>query len=81
MVQLSDPYMTTGKTIVLTTQTFVSKVMSLLFNILSRFDIAILPMIKRLLFLQCQSVSALILEPPKMKFDTVSITFPIYAMK
>ena len=43
MVQLSDPYMTTGKTIVLTTQTFVSKVMSLLFNILSKFDIAILP--------------------------------------
>ena len=75
MVQLSDPYMTTGKTIGLTTQTFVSKVMSLLFNTLSRFDIAILSRSKRLLISWLQSPSALTLEPKKMKSDTVS-TFP-----
>ena len=75
MVQLSDPYMTTGKTIGLTTQTFVSKVMSLLFNILSRFDIAILSRSECLLILWLHLLSALILDPKKMKSDTVS-TFP-----
>ena len=62
MVQLSHPYMTTGKTIALTRQTFVSKVMSLLFNMLSRFVIAFLPRSKRLLISWLQSLSAVILE-------------------
>ena len=65
MVQFSHPYMTTGKTIALTRQTFVSKVMSLLFNMLSRFVIAFLPRSKRLLISWLQSPSAVILEPPK----------------
>ena len=63
MVQLSHPHMTTGKTIALTIQTFVCKVMSLLFNMLSRLVIAILPRSKRLLISWLQSPSALILEP------------------
>ena len=75
MVQLSHPYITTGKTMALTRRTFVGKVMSLLFNMLSRFDIAILPRSKCLLILWLQSLSAMILEPKKMKSDTVS-TFP-----
>ena len=65
MVQLSYPYTTTGKTIALTRQTFVNKVMSLLFNTLSRFVIAFLPRSKHLLISWLQSPSAVILEPKK----------------
>ena len=65
MVQLSHPYMTTGKTIALTRWTFVGKVMSLLFNMLSRFIIAFLPRGKHLLISWLQSPSAVILDPPK----------------
>ena len=72
MVQLSYPYMTTGKTIALTRQTFVGKIMSLFFNMLSRLVITFLPKSKRLLILWLQSPSAMILEPPKIKSDTVS---------
>ena len=71
-VQLSQPYMTTGKTIALTRRTFVGKVTSLLSNMLSRLDIAFLPRSKRLLISWLQSPSAVILEPPKIKSDTVS---------
>ena len=71
-VQLSHPYMTTGKTIALTRHTFVGKVMSLLFNMLSRLVITFLPRSKRLLISWLQSPSAVILEPPKIKSDTVS---------
>ena len=67
MVQLSHPYMTTGKTIALARQTFVSKVISLLINMLSRFVIAFLPRSKRLLISWLQSVSAVILDPKKIK--------------
>jgi len=66
-VQLSHPYMTTGKTIALTRQTFVGKVISLLFNMLSRLVITFLPRIKRLLISWVQSPSAVILEPQKNK--------------
>ena len=66
-VQLSHPYMTTGKTIALTRWTFVGKVMSLLFNMLSRLDITFLPRSKCLLISWLQSPSAVILEPPKNK--------------
>uniref|UniRef100_A0AC11EUX9 Uncharacterized protein n=3 Tax=Ovis aries TaxID=9940 RepID=A0AC11EUX9_SHEEP len=76
MVQLSRPYMTPGKTIVLTRRTFVSKVMSLLFNTLFRLVIAFLPRSKRLLISWLQSPSAVILEPPKIKSVTVSIVSP-----
>ena len=76
MVQLSRSYMTTGKTIALTRQTFVSKVMSLLFNMLSRLVIAFLPRSKRLLISWPQSPSAVILEPRKIKSDTVSNVSP-----
>ena len=76
MVQLSHPYMTTGKTIALTKQTFVGKVISLLFNMLSRFVIAFLPRSKRLLISWHQSTSAVILEPKKIKSVTVSIVSP-----
>ena len=72
IVQLSHPYMTTGKTIALTRQTFVGKLMSLLFNMLSRLVITFLPRSKRLLILWLQSSSAVILEPKKIKSDTVS---------
>ena len=65
MVQLSHPYMTTGKTITLAIWTFVGKVMSLLFNTLSRFVTALLPRSKHLLILWLQSLSAVILEPQK----------------
>ena len=68
--------MTTGKTIVLTIQIFVSKVMSLLFNMLSRLVIAFLPRSKRLLVSWLQSPSAVILEPKKIKSVTVSIVSP-----
>ena len=70
IVQLSHPYMTTGKTIALTRQTFVGKLMSLLFNMLSRLVIAFLPRSKRLLISWLQSPSAVTLEPPKIKSDT-----------
>ena len=77
MVQLSCPYMTTRKTITLTRWTFVGKVMSLLFNMLSRFVIAFLPRSKRHLISWLQSLSAVILEPKKVK--SVSFHFsPIY---
>jgi len=72
IVQLSHPYMTTGKTIALTRWTFVGKVMSLLFNMLSRVVIAFLPRSKCLLTSWLQSPSAVILEPPKIKSLTVS---------
>ena len=65
IVQLSHPYMTTGKTIVLTRWTFVGKVMSLIFNMLSRLVITFLPKSKSLLISWLQSLSAVILEPPK----------------
>ena len=74
MVQLSHPYMTTGKTIALTTQTFVDKVMSLFFNVLSRSFVAFLPRGKHLSWLQ--SPSAVILEPKKIKSVNVSIVSP-----
>ena len=70
-VQLSYPYMTTGKTIALTRRTFVGKVMSLLLNMLSRLVITFLPRSKYLLISWLKSPSALILEPPKIKSDTV----------
>ena len=78
MVQLSHPYLTTGKTTALTIWTFVCKVMSLLFNTLSRFVIAIHPKSKCLLISWLQSPYTLILEPKKMKSDIVSPFFPIY---
>ena len=71
-VQLSHPYMTTQKTTVLTRWTFVGKVMSLLFNMLSRLVITFLPRSKRLLISWLQSSSAVILESPKIKPATVS---------
>ena len=76
MVQLSHPYMTTGQTIALTRQTFVSKVMSLLFNMLSRSIIAFLPRSNYVLISWLQSLSAVILEPKKIKSVTVSIVSP-----
>ena len=76
MVQLSHPYMTTGKTIALTRWTFVSKVMSLLFNMLSKLVIAFLPRSKQLLISWLQPPSAVILEPRKIKSVTVSIVDP-----
>src|SRR5574337_1275195 len=72
MVQLSHPYMTTGKTIALTRWTFFGKVMSLPFNMLSRLVITFLPRSKHLLISWLQSPSAVILEPPKIKSATVS---------
>ena len=76
MVQLSHPYMTTGKTIALTRQTFVDKVMSLLFSMLSRLVITFLPRSKCVLISWLQSPSAVILEPKKIKSATVSIVCP-----
>ena len=76
MVQLSHLYMTTGKTIALTRQIFVVKVMSLLFNMLSRSVIAFLPRSKHLLISWLQSPSAVILEPKKIKSVTISIIPP-----
>ena len=73
MVQLLHPYMTTGKTIALTRQTFVGKIMSLVFNMLSRLVIAFLSRSKPLLISWLQSPSAVILEPKKVKSVTVSI--------
>ena len=77
MVQLSHPYMTTGKIIALTRQTFVGKVMSLLFNMLSKLVIAFLPRSKHLLISWLQSPSAVILEPKKIKSLSFHC-FPIY---
>ena len=76
IVQLSHPYMTTGKTIALTRRNFVDKVMSLLLNMLSRLVITFLPRSKRLLISWLQSKSAVILGPPKIKSDTVSTVSP-----
>ena len=76
MVQPSHPYMTTGKTIALTRQTYVDKVMSLLFNMLSGFVIAFLPRSKCLLISWLQSPAAVILEPKEIKSVTVSIVSP-----
>ena len=73
IVQLSHPYMTTRKTIALTRWTFVSKVISLLFNMLSRLVIAFLPRSKPLLISWLQSPSAMILKPKKIKSFAVSI--------
>ena len=72
IVQLSHRYMTVGKTIALTRWTFVGKVVSLVFNILSRLVVTFLPRSKRLLISWLQSPSAVILQPPKIKFLTVS---------
>ena len=77
-VQLSHPYMTTGKTIALTRWTFVGQVMSLLLNMLSRLVIAFLPRSKHLLISWLQSPSAVILEPKKIKSDTVSTGYILY---
>ena len=76
IVQLSHPHMTTGKTITLTRRTFVGKVMSLLFSMLSRLDIAFLPRSKCLLISWLQSPSAVILKPKKIKSVTVSTISP-----
>ena len=76
MVQLSHPYMTTGKTIALIRQTFVGKVMSLLLDMLSRLVITFLPRSKRLLISWLQSPSAVILEPQKTKSATISTVYP-----
>ena len=76
LVQLSHPYMTTGKTMALTRWTFVGKVMSLFLNMLSRLVITFLPRSKRLLISWLHSPSAVILEPPKIKSVTVSTVSP-----
>ena len=76
MAHISHPYMTTRKTITLTIQTFVNKVVSLFFNALSRFDIAFLPRNKHLLILWLQAPSTVILEPPKIKSVTFSTFSP-----
>ena len=76
MVQLSHPYMTIGKAMPLTIRIFVGKVMSLLFNMLSRLVIAFLPRSKHLLISWLLSPSAMILEPKKIKSATVSIVSP-----
>ena len=80
MVQLSQPYMTTGRTIALTIQIFVGKVMSLIFNMFSRLVIAFLPRSKHLLISWLQSPSAVILEPKKIKSVTVSTVSHMFAM-
>ena len=82
IVQFSHPYLTTGKTIALTRQIFVDKVMSLVFNMLSKLGIVILPRSKHLLISWLQSPFAVILEPPpKIKSVTVSIVSLLFAMK
>ena len=80
-VQLSHPYMTAGKTIALTRWTFVGKVISLLFNMLSRLVITFLPRSRRLLISWLQSPSAVILEPQKLKSATVSTVSHLFPMK
>ena len=81
IAQLSCPYMTTGKTIALTRWTFVGKVMSLLFNMLSRLVIAFLPKSKHLLIAWLQSPSAVILEPPKNSLSLFAMFPHLFAMK
>jgi len=81
IVQLSHPYITTGKTIALTRWTFVGKVMSLLLNMLSRLVITFLPRSKCLLISWLQSPSAVILEPKKIKSATVSLFSHLFAIK
>ena len=81
IVQLSHPYMTTGKNIALTGWTFVGRVMSLLFNMMSMLDIAFLPRSKRLLISWLQSPSAVTLEPKKIKSVTASPSPLLYTMK
>ena len=76
IVQLSHPYMTTGKTIALSRRTFAGKVMSMLFNMLSRLVITFLPRSKCLLISWLQSPSAVILEPRKIKSATISTVSP-----
>ena len=76
IIQLSHPYMTTGKIIALTRRNFVGKVTSLLFNMLSRLVITFLSKSKRLLISWLQSPSAVILEPPKIKYVIVSMVSP-----
>ena len=78
IVQLSNPYMTTGKTMALTRWTFVDKVISLLFNMMYRLVITLLRMSKRLLIPWLQSPSAVILEPPQNKVSHCFHCFPIY---
>uniref|UniRef100_A0AC11EP77 Uncharacterized protein n=1 Tax=Ovis aries TaxID=9940 RepID=A0AC11EP77_SHEEP len=80
-VPLSHPYMTTAKTIALTRRTLVGKVTSLLLNMLSRLVIAFLPRSKRLLISWLQSPSTVILEPQKIKSDTVSTVSHLFPMK
>ena len=80
-VQLSHPYITTGKTIALTRWTFVGKVISLFFNMLSRLVIILLPRSKCLLMSWLQSPSAVILEPKKIKSDTLSTVSHLFPMK
>ena len=81
IVQLSHTYMTTGKTIALTRWIFVDKVTFLLCNMPSRLVITFLPRSKRLLISWLQSPSTMILEPPKLKYVTVSTVSPLFAMK
>ena len=81
IVQLSHPYTTIGKTIPLTSLTFVGKVMSLLYNMLSRLVTGFLPRSKHLLISWLQSPSAVILEPKKIKSLTVSIVSPSICIK
>ena len=81
MVRLSHPYMTTAKTIALTRWTFVGKVMSLVFNMLSRFAIVFLPRSKHLLISWMHSPSAVIFEPKKINSVTVFIVSHLFAMK
>ena len=81
IAQLSHPHMTTGKTIALTRWTFVGKVLSLLLNMLSRLVITFLPRSKHLLISWLHSQSAVILEPKKIKSDTVSSVSHLFAMK
>ena len=81
IVEISHPYMTTGKTIALTRLIFVGKVMSLLFNMLSRLVITFLPRSKHLLISWLQSPSAVILEPPKIKSVMSSLFLHLFPMK
>ena len=78
MVRLSHPYMTTGKTIALTIQTFVSKVMSLLFNMLPRFVIAFLPRSKYLLISWLLTLCVVILEPKKVNLTLLPLFFHLF---
>ena len=80
-VHLSHPYVTTGKTIALTRQNFADKVMSLVFNTLSRLVINLLPRSKSLWISWLQSLYVMILGPPKLKSATVSTVFHLFAMK